>query len=170
MPKKIPSTSPVINEIIEEAIHENTESKGVIKRDDLGRFLPGNPPGPGWKNRAQESQILAKLRDDLLSGSEEAIQVLRDIIRKEDSKDNIKVNAAKILIQCAKIIPDQVFHESWKMILNKSISENTHGLADALPQFKQYLQWKMQQDRDRIIEAERVEPAPEQAEDAGNGE
>jgi hypothetical protein len=137
---------------------DSPESKGIIKRNEKGHFLPGNPPGPGWKNRNEEASKLAKLRDELLDGSEEAIAVLREILKTGD-KDTVKVSAAKILIQCAKIIPDQVFHESWKMILNKSDGGQLHGLLTALPEFGNFLQWKQKQDSGSVIDVK-----PEQIE------
>ena len=124
------------------------EPKGIIQRDAFGRFIKGNPPGPGWRNRSEETQKLAQLRDDLLAGSEEAIAELRKLL-KESKSENVKVNAAKILIVCAKIIPDQVFHESWKMILKKE--EKRGETPNPLPEFGKYLQWKMQQDANRVI-------------------
>lgn len=129
------------------------DQKGIIKRDEQGRFLPGNPAGPGWKNRSQETQKLAQLRDDLLAGSGESIIELRRLL-KESPSENVRVNAAKILIVCAKIIPDQVFHESWKMILKKE--EIKDGTPNPLPEFGKYLQWKMQQDANRVIDVEPV--------------
>ena len=122
--------------------------KPIIKRDELGRFLPGNPPGPGWKNRTQETQKLVKLRDDLLDGSKEAIEELRRLLRESQS-ENVKVNASKILILCAKIIPDQVFHESWKIILKQEEGTRKDGLLASLPDFGKSLQWKQLHDSGR---------------------
>jgi len=132
------------------------ELKPIIKRDELGRFLPGTLAGPGWRNRNEETQKLAQLRDDLLAGSEEAIAELRKLL-KESKSENVKVNAAKILIVCAKIIPDQVFHESWKMILKKEEGGKKEGLLAALPEFGEYLAWKQAQDANRVIDVSNKE-------------
>ena len=141
----------------EKEIPETGNGKAIIKRNELGYFLKGNPPGPGWLNRNQQATKLAKLRDELLDGSEEAIGVLREILKTGD-KDTVRVSAAKILIQCSKIIPDQVFHESWKMILNKTDDGKLQGLLAALPQFGEFLRYKAMQDRDRVVD---VTPEPD---------
>jgi hypothetical protein len=133
--------------------HNSGDDHGIIKRDEFGRFLKGNPPGPGWSARNAEATKLAHLRDELLEGSGEAIAVLRELLITGD-KDTVKVSAAKILIQCAKIIPDQVFHESWKMILKKTEGGEIQGLVSALPEFGKYLQWKSQQDSQRVIDVQ----------------
>ena len=135
----------------EKEIPESGNGKPVIRRDARGYFLKGNPPGPGWLNRNQQATKLAKLRDELLDGSGEAIAVLRELLISGD-KDTVKVSAAKILIQCSKIIPDQVFHESWKMILNKTDDGKLQGLLAALPQFGEFLRYKAIQDRDRVVD------------------
>lgn len=114
------------------------EQEAIIKRDDLGRFLPGNPPGPGWKNRNEETQKLAKLREALLEGSEEAITELRRLMR-EGKSEMVRVSAAKVILTAAKIVPDQVFHESWKMVLRR---DEKQGLWQHTQEYGEFLEWR----------------------------
>lgn len=110
-----------------------------IGRDEKGRFLKGNPPGPGWNAHRQEAVKLKELRESLLDGSEEAIAELRRLIR-ESRSESIRATACKILLQNSKIIPDTVFSASWKNILVQE--GGSTSLVQVLPQFGEFIKWQ----------------------------
>jgi hypothetical protein len=86
------------------------QNGGTQHRDDRGRFLTGNPggpgrqrPGSGRKPKPADHSLLEKLYDNLDWAAPIAMKVLDDVLESGDER--LRVKAAELVLR--KVLPDQ---------------------------------------------------------------